>query len=138
MFKKLGKKVKNKKGFTLIELIVVIAILGILAMIAIPKIGGFQDSAKLKADVASAKTVANQLAVLVANGDILTTTATKTWTSASTTDADYVKLQAAMNGGKVPVPQLKGTTFTINLDSSGNITITNTEEVYPTFSTYKK
>ncbi|MGI6570282.1 MAG: type IV pilin protein [Caldicoprobacterales bacterium] len=34
---KIFRKKLNKKGFTLIELIVVIAILGILAVIAIPR-----------------------------------------------------------------------------------------------------
>ena len=41
-----SKIVSSEKGFTLIELIIVIAILGILAGIAIPRITGIQDKAR--------------------------------------------------------------------------------------------
>ena len=49
---------KNRKGFTLIELIVVIVIIGVLAAIVIPRLVGFQATARYKADVATAKTIA--------------------------------------------------------------------------------
>ncbi len=64
------KLLKNKKGFTLIELIVVIAILGILAIITIPNISGFTDKAKETADIAAAETIAKAISILVAEGTI--------------------------------------------------------------------
>ena len=44
------KLLKNKKGFTLIELIVVIAVLGMIAAIAIPKVGSVTSNARDRAD----------------------------------------------------------------------------------------
>lgn len=64
------KNLKKKKGFTLIELIIVIAILGILAAIAIPKFGNVQENARKKADIASAKTIADTAAMLIASEEI--------------------------------------------------------------------
>ncbi|MFX0548754.1 type II secretion system protein [Hathewaya histolytica] len=56
------KKLKaKKKGFTLIELIVVIAILGILAAILLPRFSGFTDSAREKTVTSEAKAIYTSL-----------------------------------------------------------------------------
>jgi prepilin-type N-terminal cleavage/methylation domain-containing protein len=52
---------RNKKGFTLVELIVVIAILAILAAIAVPAFMGITDEANTSVEIANAKTVATAI-----------------------------------------------------------------------------
>ena len=59
------KSLKNKKGFTLVELVVVMVILGILAVILIPKISGVQDGAKKSACKANLRTLESMTAVWV-------------------------------------------------------------------------
>lgn len=52
-------KIKNKNGFTLIELIIVIAIMSILGAIAIPNFLNTSNKARLKADIQSAIIIDN-------------------------------------------------------------------------------
>lgn len=51
------KKPKDKKGFTLVELIVVLVILAILAALLIPALTGYIDKAKEKAIIAETRQV---------------------------------------------------------------------------------
>ncbi len=65
------KQNKKKKGFTLVELIIVIAIIAILAAIAIPNFLSIQRKARVKADIASAKTIYDATSALVSEGKIV-------------------------------------------------------------------
>ena len=65
------KILKRKKGFTLMELIIVIAIMGILGAIMVPKFGNIQKDAKLKADIASAKVIADATLSLYAQDKLI-------------------------------------------------------------------
>jgi prepilin-type N-terminal cleavage/methylation domain-containing protein len=49
------KKLKNNKAFTIIELIVVIAILGILVLLASPRFLGYTKDAQYAKGIANAK-----------------------------------------------------------------------------------
>lgn len=55
------KRFNKKKGFTLVELLVVVAIIAILVLIAIPRFSGSTDSAKLRTFEGNMRTIASQV-----------------------------------------------------------------------------
>ena len=67
--KKLRRLFKNQKGFTLVELLAVIVILGIIAAIAIPSIGNIIDNSKEDAHEANAEMVVSAARLGVASNE---------------------------------------------------------------------
>lgn len=53
----LKKRLRNEKGLTLVELLAVIVILGIIAAIAVPSIGGVIDNTRVKAQFSDGQNV---------------------------------------------------------------------------------
>ena len=64
--KNLFKLTKNKKGFTLVELMVVVAIIGVLTLIAVPVYNNVTENARKKADLATIKSIQTAISLHLA------------------------------------------------------------------------
>jgi len=60
---------KANKGFTLIELIIVIAILGIIALIAIPNLAGIRQRSQVSADIRTAEQIGKAIRIWATDVD---------------------------------------------------------------------
>jgi prepilin-type N-terminal cleavage/methylation domain-containing protein len=96
--KKLSNLRNKKKGFTLIELIVVIAILGILAAIGTPLILGQVANANKTADTANASALYNAAELYVVEMDNASTPVTAGPASTDQITAIRLKVSSSIKG----------------------------------------
>ena len=95
------KMKKNRKGFTLVEIIVVLVILAILAAFTIPAMLGFVNDAKMKAEIANAREV--YVAAQSAATELKAGGKTLAWTDDKSTEGTMANRVQTMLGTDVVI-----------------------------------
>lgn len=128
------KKKMNNKGFSLVELIVVITILGVLVGIAIPQFLGYVKRTKISTDIKNAQELASVIMAEIAeegNSDVKTLEATT---------AKPITQNMLNSKMTLPTAKVDSTySFTATYDKAASklVILLNNKEVYPDATAYK-
>ena len=131
----MNKKQKslNNKGFSLVELIIVIAIMAVLIGVLAPQYIGYVKKSRVSTDLQNAESVATQIAVVLADKEAGTATTKSVtenpavWTEVTTTEVDAVPTSKVDKTNKFYY-KVDNHTVHVAIGTSA----TAAEEVYPT------
>ena len=113
---------KNNKGFSLVELIIVIAIMAVLIGLLAPQYLKFVKQSKISADISNAQSLATAVNVAFAAGEIGETTLTGSSGQVSGVSAQYPETKL-----------VEGGTWTIEVGADGVSEVKiGSDELYPT------
>ena len=112
------KKFTNKKGFTLMEMLIVVAIIAILVAIAIPTFTGQLEKSRQATDVANVRAAYAEAVVNQLNGETAEATTPKMQSG------KWDKIESTQIGGTdvSKIKKTKGETVKIVVDADGKIT----------------
>ena len=117
-------KKMNKKGFTLIEMLVVIAIIAVLVSIVVPAVSNSTTKAKASTDAANLRSIKAEAQIAVLNAGY---TATADDTNLLTTDIDAATTgdQFALSSASSSITSKSVTdALKVTMDKDGTITCT--------------
>ena len=105
MRRKLQAKLNSKKGFTLVELLIVVAIIAILVAVSIPMVGGSLEKARIATDQANERAARAAALVTYMTDDNFTEDAITYWYDAENgtvtnkgPDANHIQPYGQSNG----------------------------------------
>ena len=94
---KVGKRQRlDEKGFTMVELVIVVAIMGIIGAVLVPSFGNMTSKAKLTSDISTVKTLQRTAEVYKAEKGTWPTGTTLSTLNATLESGNYIKEGATL------------------------------------------